>query len=356
MKSSAVAVTVLALVLATRPLADIVYRSMSTELDLKVGDVDPPLRLGSQEGKHALVIGGTRGIGRGIAVELARLTASVTVVGRSGGEGAIGKMMDAHAGAGRSPRIPRLMRIHADLQSAKGCDELVAEIERSGIIYDYVVLTVGMWPDRHEPQNAHGLDRAFMLDVYARFHIVDALASRRLVRNNVKVLSVLAPTRLDLPTPPVASIRSFALGERTARYAGLADLPRVLGSITACHDALIQTLPAKHPKLSMRAIGFHPGLVPTEVMRPSFPRWLGPLIKYLLHLVPFASSEASAGLAATQVLLSFNAQKRPTTYFNHMLEGRRAIELAYDAGFQAWLWGFLEGERDRISVRPSHDR
>ena len=65
-----------------------------------------------------------------------------------------------------------------------------------------------------------------------------------------------------------------------------------------------------------------------------------PLLK--LAMLPVASSEAETGLAAATVLASPNAARRRPSYFNFMLEGRRAHPLAYKPELGAWITAHLD--------------
>jgi 3-oxoacyl-[acyl-carrier protein] reductase len=84
----------------------------------------------SLEGKNALVTGGSRGIGRAIALELARAGASVTVGYRSGAEDAEGVAKEA---GGRA--------IQADVSDAEAAAKLVEEAGELDILVNNAGLT-----------------------------------------------------------------------------------------------------------------------------------------------------------------------------------------------------------------------
>lgn len=145
-----------------------VFRLASCPLDQVVG-VAPPFTGASTDGglllrgSRALVVGGTRGIGRGIALALATNGASVTIVGRSPGD-AVVRAMAARAeavSAAATSDPPQAFRSHAfDLSTVGGCTALVANIARTegddgG--YDYVFFTVGVWPNFSDPFTADGV-------------------------------------------------------------------------------------------------------------------------------------------------------------------------------------------------------
>merc|ERR1712211_32435 len=68
------------------PAAMPILEAIKCPKDPLVGNVDPANRdeLSARlESKSALVVGGTRGIGRGIAMALAKAGVSVSIVGRS---------------------------------------------------------------------------------------------------------------------------------------------------------------------------------------------------------------------------------------------------------------------------------
>ena len=115
---------------------------------------------GLLRGRRALVVGGTRGIGRGIALALAANAASVTIVGRGPGD-AVVRAMAARAEATAATSNPPAFRSHAfDLSTVGGCSALVANLARTegddgG--YDYVFFTVGVWPNFSDPFTTDGV-------------------------------------------------------------------------------------------------------------------------------------------------------------------------------------------------------
>lgn len=142
-----------------------VFRLASCPLDHVVG-VAPPLTGGGSadggllRGRRALVVGGTRGIGRGIALALAANAASVTIVGRSPGD-AVVRAMVARAEAADATSNPPAFRSHAfDLSTVGGCSALVANLARTegdNGGYDYVFFTVGVWPNFSDPFTTDGV-------------------------------------------------------------------------------------------------------------------------------------------------------------------------------------------------------
>ena len=318
------------------------FKMLSLPLDEQAGIIKP---MESTEalteyyrGKRALVVGGTRGIGRETAIALARVGVTVSVVGRTADQRFMKELTDAAGG-------PNLTAAPAggysfDLLSVKGCVSLVNALKTDGVEIDLLVMTVGMWPDLKEPRNKEGIDKVFALDVLARFIVLDGLASTGVLRPDARVLSVLAPTQW-LPVPSTLnSLQAWVRGDPFHRFRGLQHMPIVMATVGVSHDAMLQHAARQYPTL--RFIGTHPGIVPTEVFRPTVPSWSVPWLRRAMMLLPFAVSEARSGRIQVQIAASPNVERKPVTYFNHELEGRKTIERAYDTRFQKWLWAHLE--------------
>ena len=103
----------------TRALFRAVIRAGSTAKDEQVGDATAVASVAelrsAYEGKRALVVGGTRGIGAAIAGTLREAGASVTIVGRSCAPVMPGDGNKHHAFA-------------ADLSTVSGCRRLAADL------------------------------------------------------------------------------------------------------------------------------------------------------------------------------------------------------------------------------------
>lgn len=141
----------------------------------------------SMIGKHAVVVGGTSGIGHGIALRLARAGCSVTIVGRSQARGdAIVESMATTGG-----------QKHAFLQldafSLKACGTLAEQLGAGEKPLDLLVLSQGMATlQKHTPVPETGLDQKLTLHVYSRALLASALAPVLARSPDPRVLSVLS--------------------------------------------------------------------------------------------------------------------------------------------------------------------
>ena len=113
------------------PIFNAIFRAASFPLDpaASSGAVEPTTDAELAErvrGKSALVVGGTKGIGRGIALQLARAGAHVLVVSRSSGESVVERMraVAPNPTAAAAAASQRLLAVSADLSTAAGCDQL----------------------------------------------------------------------------------------------------------------------------------------------------------------------------------------------------------------------------------------
>ena len=156
----------------------------------------------SGAGKHAVVAGGTSGIGRGAALRLAQAGYSVTLLGRDGAAAA------AALAAMRAAGPPGASATHAGV----ACDafrlaavrEAAAAVSASlgGAPLDVLFLSQGMATVQGFTPTADGLDQKLALHVYSR-----VLLARELL-----------PALRRAPTPAVVSVLSAGVHSPYAHW------------------------------------------------------------------------------------------------------------------------------------------
>eukprot|EP01063_Lacrimia_lanifica_P017571 TRINITY_DN24621_c0_g1_i1.p1 TRINITY_DN24621_c0_g1~~TRINITY_DN24621_c0_g1_i1.p1 ORF type:complete len:344 (+),score=89.66 TRINITY_DN24621_c0_g1_i1:52-1083(+) len=307
------------------------FRLGSYALDPDVGNVEHAAASELQRSyaqKHVLVVGGTRGIGRGVAAALAAYGASVSVVGRSasGGQAVVAAMEQAAPDASQ-----RFKAYSADLSTVKGCMAFTAALREEKLAVDHIVMTVGAWPDRAAPTTSDGIDKVIALDTYARYIIVTELAPT--MPPGGRVLSVLASTSV-IPNPGLEAMTRILTG--AVQDPGFFSLMPTAG---VAGDVMLETASRRYP--GVHFIGTHPGFVLTDLTARTFPEWFNDILRAALPYTGLVSTEEEIGTITARILASPNAARRPATYFNAFFEGRRAHPAAYDRPFGDAVWNVL---------------
>ncbi|CAE8622561.1 unnamed protein product [Polarella glacialis] len=330
----ALAISVLAVFVAVSAptLINGLFELLGGAMDTTVGAIQPvgqDVLTTRFRGKSALVVGATRGIGRGIAIQLAKAGADVQVVGRSDkGGAAVVELMTKLALS-----TNQVFRAHShDLSTVKGCQGLTLELSKQGARFDFLIFTVGVWPDIRNPNTVDGVNKVFAVDVLGRFAVFDGV--QPLLSKGARVLNVLASTTQMPGLPTFEAIKSIISGDSPPGLGGFGML--AVASVSA--DAFLQQAGIRYS--GFRFVGTQPGIVATDVIRTSFPGWLADILQVVMG--PFAQSEEQSGNVHLNILSSPNLERSPTSYVDHLYNARMTNKLAYDREFGAWLWSFLE--------------
>jgi len=141
-------------------------------------------------GQTALVTGATAGIGRAVALHLARLGADVVVHGRDATRG--GEIVDEILAAGGAARF-----LTADLSDTDDTLRLAAEAGR----VDILVNNAGIYAFTSTPDtDAASFDRHFAINTRAPFLLVGALAPAMADRGHGSVINITS-TAATSPAP-----------------------------------------------------------------------------------------------------------------------------------------------------------
>eukprot|EP01099_Mayorella_cantabrigiensis_P008520 TRINITY_DN801_c0_g1_i1.p1 TRINITY_DN801_c0_g1~~TRINITY_DN801_c0_g1_i1.p1 ORF type:complete len:310 (-),score=73.18 TRINITY_DN801_c0_g1_i1:47-934(-) len=136
--------------------------------------------------KRAIVVGGTAGIGEGIALTLARAQASVTIVGRNAraGEEIVKKLNEL---GGRDHEF-----LQCDASSLRNVTKFCGELKERHPVIDFLIQTQGMATIDGRTETPEGLDQKLSLHYFSRMCFLTELLPAVRKAENGKVLSVLS--------------------------------------------------------------------------------------------------------------------------------------------------------------------
>ena len=174
-------------------LLPVYYHRVSTSNKARVDAVRAENAMVSLSGKTAVIVGGTSGIGRGLAVRLAKAGASVTIVGRSPTRGAeIVNEMNQVAGTSSSSGSHSFLACNCF--SLAKVNECVSTLKDKHESIDYLVCSQGMatiqgWTATSEEEQ---LDQKLTLHVYSRAAFARGLGEVLQRSGDGKFMSVLS--------------------------------------------------------------------------------------------------------------------------------------------------------------------
>ena len=256
----------------------------------KVDPVPPSVSLA---GRTCLVTGANSGLGKGIAIRLARRGAHVIMACRSG-------IPEAGAEVRAASGNDRVEMIHVDLSDFESIGELCDELRDRKITLDVAVFNAGVVPATSR-RNKHGFELMFAVNFLAKFVVLD-----RLLRDGVIPNSVYGHNpRVDDP-PRVIFVSSEAhrssipidferFGEPVeygvadgVKYYGLSKL-----HLTTYFEELSRRLnPEVDAKPSVCVHAICPGAVNSNMAREA-PGWLKPILRPVMTVF-FQSPEKAS--------------------------------------------------------------
>lgn len=150
-------------------------------------------------GKRALVVGGTNGIGMGIALRLAKAQASVTIVGRNEqrGQEVLEQMKrqsasddKANESLGDSP--PQFSFIKCDASLVKNIKAFSEDYKSNNDILDILVLTQGIASMQGYTPTSEGIEQKLAIHYYGRVACVMCLLPLLNASSDPRVMTVLS--------------------------------------------------------------------------------------------------------------------------------------------------------------------
>jgi NAD(P)-dependent dehydrogenase (short-subunit alcohol dehydrogenase family) len=273
------------------------------------------------DSKRAIVTGANRGLGKAIAVDLAKRGADVLMACRSGlpaAEHEVRRLSGSQTIQGRSLDL-------GDLRSVVTfCETLGAERAR----VDLLVLNAGVVPQRARP-TTQGFEEMFGVNYLANVLLVERLLAAK----------VLVP---DAAAPP----RIVMVSSETHRDVQAIDFTRLgrftpygpMGSMKVYGESklLLNTYAAYLAHQFEGRMGVHsccPGAVNTDIARDA-PDWVKPILGRVMARF-FRSPEAAA--APIVYLSCAHALEGKTGYYLHLMQEKPPSQVSLDQRVGAML-------------------
>jgi NAD(P)-dependent dehydrogenase (short-subunit alcohol dehydrogenase family) len=304
------------------------------------------------DGRTCLVTGANVGLGKGVAIGLARRGARVLMACRSGIPDA-GEEVRRASGSDAVEMLPVDL---SDLRSVHAlCDALAERCER----LDVTVLNAGVVPARAR-RTPQGLELMFAVNYLANVVLMDRLLADGVIPNQAFAQRNATPAQRQAPAPRVVLVSSES--HRTAESPDLANLgafvsygplgalapygqSKLLLSAFACE--LGRRLSCGDGRVDVAVHHLCPGAVNSRIAREA-PAWLTPVLRAVMkHL--FRSPEEAA--VPVLYLACARAIEGQTGLYLHMEHAKAPGEHARDPAFGRRLWNATEGLLARVDPR-----
>lgn len=255
--------------------------------------------------KRVLVIGGTRGVGLGVALVTAGAGAHVTVVGRNPQNGELAlEQLRATGGSGS------MQFVQGDLGSVADSKELVEKLAQATASqadppgFDYLVVTAATFPDWSRSQTQQdGLNLPFAIAVVGRYIVYQNMDHFMKNASSVRVMNVLAP---GMHVPILA--KDMAEGKRDAK--NLAECILTFGN---ANDIMFQNL-----EMNATRVNTHPGVIMTDLFHGQG-WWFGIIAHVAVALAGVSIEEC--GLRQASILASDKLHSGQLSYVGEHMVG-----------------------------------
>ncbi|ONH64719.1 WW domain-containing oxidoreductase [Cyberlindnera fabianii] len=184
-------------------------------------------------GKHILAVGGTGGLGRALAQELASHGAHVTVVGQTF----------------RDADTKNVDFVKADLSSMKNTKEATQTLKHTVSDVDIVLLTTGIFAARKREETSEGLEKDMAVSFLNRLLLIDTVGPS--LKKGTRVFVMGFPGNGQLGT--IDDLNS----EKSYQFI------RTHMTTVAGNEALVIGSKGKYP--GVHFFGLNPGLVKTNI-------------------------------------------------------------------------------------------
>lgn len=298
--------------------------------------------------KRALLIGGTRGIGYGTALAMAKAGAHVTIVGRSekSGTAAVDKIR-SQLDDGTSSSKDQVEFIQGDIGTICSATSLINKLAsiadtKDELRYDYLVVTAAVFPDWDAPSllNEDGIEKSFAIAVVGRYLIYRNV--NKFLRNDEndskipRVLNVLA-SGMDPPGNNLID-RDLITGKRNVN-----NLLEALLTMGVGNELMLDRLNKDNP---YTMVSTHPGFLKTDLHRGQGLAF--DVLEWILIALAGVSEE-ECGQRQASILASDKLHVGGISLVDNAGTGRlksSSLNMLIDEHGD-WLWTFLNELEER---------
>jgi len=292
---------------------------------------------GAFVGKRFLVVGGTKGIGRGISTALALSGASVDIVGRSKGDEVVNQMKHV------TPTNTASFAFHrADLSATTGVKNLLYNLNFSyPFMYDGLVMTVGVWPDFTQPRSPENYDRVLFIDIIARDLVFHGLVKMNMLKSDAFVLNVLTSgqeARAYNPSHIETAFRKQG-EEHKASLVNQSNL-QVYG------DLWLHEVSKRFPQITFS--GTFPGFIRTNLLDATFGSTIASFLYSITEFLNIVLTEIECGVQHVNILASEQARVAHFSLWDHFMIPRIGNKFNLDAALGEQMWKDLQIIREGL--------